>query len=100
MKKIVLLCAAGMSTSMLVKKMQEEAGKMDYACDIEAFPTSEATKQASNADIILLGPQVRFAQNKIKQQCPGIPVEPIDMKLYGRMDGKGVLEFAKAHMGD
>ena len=51
-------------------------------------------------DIILLGPQVRFAQNKIKQQCPGIPVEPIDMKLYGRMDGKGVLEFAKAHMGD
>ena len=30
MKKIVLLCASGMSTSMLVKNMQEQAKTENY----------------------------------------------------------------------
>jgi len=99
MKKIVLLCASGMSTSMLVKTMEEAAAKMNYECQISAYPTSEAIKQASDADLILLGPQVRFALNKIKAQCPGVLVEAIDMRMYGRMDGKGVIEFAKSKIG-
>lgn len=100
MKKIVLMCAAGMSTSMLVRKMQEAAKAMNYECSIAAYPTSEAAKEGSDADIILLGPQVRFAASKVKEQCPGVIVEAIDMRMYGRMDGKGVLEFAKAKIGD
>ena len=56
--------------------------------------------EGSDADIILLGPQVRFAASKVKEQCPGVIVEAIDMRMYGRMDGKGVLEFAKAKIGD
>ena len=100
MRKIVLLCASGMSTSMLVKKMQAAAEEMNYECDISAFPTSEAKTKASDADLILLGPQVRFSLNKIKEQCPGTQVEAIDMRSYGRMDGKGVIEFAKQKLGD
>ena len=100
MRKIILLCAAGMSTSMLVKKMQEAAAAQNYECTIAAFPTSEAQAQASDADVILLGPQVRFSVGKCKEECPCIPVEAIDMRMYGRMDGKGVLEFAKKTIGD
>ena len=50
--------------------------------------------------LILLGPQVRFSKGKIEEQCPGIPVDAIDMRMYGRMDGKGVVEFAKKKLGD
>ena len=99
MKKIILLCAAGMSTSMLVKKMQEAAAAENFECEIAAYPTAEAKDKASDADVILLGPQVRFAKDKVVAACPGIPVEAIDMKLYGRMDGKGVLETAKKLIG-
>ena len=99
MKKIILLCAAGMSTSMLVKKMQEPAAAENFECEIAAYPTAEAKDKASDADVILLGPQVRFAKAKVEAACPGIPVEAIDMKLYGRMDGKGVLETAKKLIG-
>ena len=42
MKKIILLCAAGMSTSMLVKKMQEAAAAENFECEIAAYPTAEA----------------------------------------------------------
>ena len=99
MKKIILLCAAGMSTSMLVKKMQEATAAENFECEIAAYPTAEAKDKASDADVILLGPQVRFAKAKVEAACPGIPVESIDMKFYGRMDGKGVLETAKKLIG-
>jgi Phosphotransferase system cellobiose-specific component IIB len=99
MKRIVLLCASGMSTSMLVKKMETAAAEMAYECDIEAYPTSEAKTKAVNADIILLGPQVRFSLGKIKEVCPNSLVEAVDMRVYGRMDGKAVMEFVKEKLG-
>ena len=95
MKKITLLCAAGMSTSMLVKAMQKAAAEENFECEIAAYPTSEAKDKAADADVILLGPQVRFSKGKVQEACPGVPIEAIDMKVYGRMDGKGALEIAK-----
>lgn len=85
---------------MLVKKMQEAAAAMSYECEIAAYPTSEAKDKAADADLILLGPQVRFSKSKIEAQCPGVPVDAIDMRMYGRMDGKGVVEFAKQKLGE
>ncbi|MBR2214911.1 MAG: PTS sugar transporter subunit IIB [Selenomonadaceae bacterium] len=100
MKKIILLCAAGMSTSMLVKKMQEAAKADNFECEIAAFPTSEAKEKAADADVILLGPQVRFSKGKVQEACPGVPIEAIDMKVYGRMDGKGALDIARKLIKD
>ncbi len=100
MKKIILLCAAGMSTSMLVKKMQEAAAADSFECEIAAYPTSEAKDKAADADVILLGPQVRFSKGKVQEACPGVPIDAIDMKIYGRMDGKGALDAARKLMKD
>ncbi len=96
MKKIVLLCAAGMSTSMLVTKMRKAAEELNYECDINAYGTSEASRVGEDADVILLGPQVRFELNKIKSLFPNKPVEAIEMAAYGMMDGKKVLTTAIA----
>lgn len=41
MKKIMLCCAAGMSTSMLVQKMRAEAEKRALAVEINAYPVAE-----------------------------------------------------------
>ena len=100
MRKIILLCASGMSTSMLVKKMQAAAKAENYEAEIAAYPTADAKKVASDADIVLLGPQVRFEAKKIAAEVPGVPVESIDMRLYGRMDGAGVLKLVRAKLGD
>lgn len=68
MKKIVLLCASGMSTSMLVKKMQEAAKVENFACEIAAYSAAEAVEKASDADVVLLGPQV-FLKIKSLPNC-------------------------------
>ncbi len=44
----------------------------------------------------MLGPQVRFLQSKMKKIAKGKPVEVIDMKSYGTMNGALVLEQAIA----
>lgn len=99
MKKIVLMCAAGMSTSLLVTKMRKAAAKEGFECDINAYPIAEAADCGKDADIILLGPQVRYQLKDVKSKCPNVPVEAIDMMAYGMMDGAKVLTQAKKGMG-
>lgn len=93
MKKIVLMCNAGMSTSILVSKMRNAALEKGYDCVIEACSVQEAKDKASDADIVLLGPQVRFELKKV-QAVVTCPVEVIDMSSYGMMDGARVLNSA------
>ena len=103
MKKIMLVCAAGMSTSLLVTKMEKAAAAMGDEVEIFALPISEGEKRVGDVDCILLGPQVRFNLGKIKEEAdkvnPGLPVEVIDMKDYGMMNGEKVYALAKKLMG-
>lgn len=99
MRNIVLLCAAGMSTSLLVTKMREAAVKEGYACEINAYSTTEAKRVGESADIVLLGPQVRFQLNQIKG-IVSCPVEAIDMSAYGMMNGAAVIKRVKEVLND
>ena len=92
MKNIVLFCAAGMSTSLMVTKMQNAAKGFD--CTIAAYSLSEMDKYGPGADCILLGPQVRYQKDKVAAAFPDKPLMIIDMQLYGMMKGKEVLEAA------
>lgn len=100
MKKIVLICAAGMSTSLLVQKMREAAEKTGYACDINAYAMADVDQAKEGADIVLLGPQVRFSLKKIQERCPDIPVEAINPQDYGKMDGESVLNHVRKVIGE
>lgn len=92
--KIMLCCAAGMSTSLLVTKMEKAAAAKELDVEIWANPVSEA-KDHLDADIILLGPQIRYAEKSVKELVDGkMPVQNIDMRSYGRMDGEKVLNDA------
>lgn len=96
MKKILLVCSAGMSTSVLVKKMEDEAKARNLDIKIEAISESEV-KNHNDFSIIMLGPQVRFLKSKFDYlEKEGIPVVIIDSIKYGRIDGKSVLEDAIA----
>ncbi|CAM3970306.1 PTS sugar transporter subunit IIB [Yersinia intermedia] len=97
MKKILLVCAAGMSTSMLVKRMQDHASSIGLEVDIEALSISDAKDKVDSIDIVMLGPQVRYQKAEVEEIVNGrIPVLVINMKDYGSMNGKAVLETALA----
>ncbi len=91
--KILLICSAGMSTSMVVKKMQAEAEAQGLSAEIWAVGVGEAKIAGPTADVILLGPQIRFMEKQITADYQK-PTMVIDMKDYGRLDGKAVLTKA------
>ncbi|MFC4772872.1 PTS sugar transporter subunit IIB [Enterococcus hermanniensis] len=99
-KTIMLVCNAGMSTSMLVTKMQKAA--VAQAIDVTIFATAaaEATNklQEQKIDTVLLGPQVRFMQKQFEEKLTplGIPIDVINMTDYGMMNGEKVLGQAIA----
>ena len=93
MKKILLVCSAGMSTSLLVTKMQSAAKDKGIEIEISALPVAECSSVIDTVDIVLLGPQVRFQKPQVEKLVNGrIPVDVIDMRLYGTMNGKAILE--------
>ena len=97
MKTILLVCSAGMSTSLLVTKMEGAAKDAGVECKIFALPFSDAPRVLEEVDCILLGPQVRFQKAAIEKMAAGrkagaIPVDVIDMRDYGTMNGKAVFE--------
>ena len=93
MKKILLVCSAGMSTSLLVTKMQSAAKEKGIEIEISALPVAECSSVIDTVDIVLLGPQVRFQKPQVEKLVNGrIPVEVIDMRLYGTMNGEAILE--------
>ena len=97
MKKILLVCSAGMSNSLLVNKMKDAAKERGEEVEINALAIAECSSIINEADIVLLGPQVRFQKPQVEKLTNGnIPVEVIDMRQYGIMDGKGILESTLA----
>ena len=96
MKNIVLCCAAGMSTSMLVQRMKDAAQKKGVEVTIKAVPVAEFKDNIATADIVLLGPQVKYEQAKLQAQADplGKKVAVIDMMDYGMMKGDAVLDKA------
>ena len=90
----LLVCAAGMSTSLLVNRMKETAETKEIEFQIEAHPVGQIEKYGEAADVILLGPQVRYELKNVKAKYPNKPVEVINMQDYGMMNGANVLKRA------
>lgn len=96
MKKIYLFCAAGMSTSLLVNKMKEHATKHAVPVEIQAFSEAQILDKGPEADLILLGPQIKYMLNDFTAKFSDKPVHVIDSLIYGKMDGLALLKFSIA----
>ena len=90
----LLVCAAGMSTSLLVNRMKETAETKEIEFQIESHPVGQIEKYGEAADVILLGPQVRYELKNVKKMFLDKPVEIINMQDYGTMNGAKVLDTA------
>lgn len=96
MKKILLLCDAGMSTSLMVKKMKETAEKKGIEAEIAAVSISKFEENLDKYDVFLLGPQVKYKKAKLEPiaAAVGKKVDVISTMDYGMMKGDKVLEQA------
>lgn len=95
--KIMLCCSDGMSTSLLVSKMEEVAANKGIEAEIWAIGLGRITEYLENSpDVILLGPQIRYKLNSVKEMYKDtkVKIDAINMLDYGAMKGEKVLEHA------
>lgn len=80
---------------MLVKKMQDAASERGVEATIWAVGDVDSAEEVKKADIVLLGPQVRYLEKKMNERVNHEkPVAVIDMMAYGTMNGAKVLDQA------
>ncbi|TZE81285.1 PTS sugar transporter subunit IIB [Calorimonas adulescens] len=94
--KILLVCAAGMSTSLVVEKMKK-AVKPEYReVVIDAVPVDQFEEVVKDYDVVLLGPQIRYKKKDFEKITGelGIPLEVINPTDYGMVRGDKILEQA------
>lgn len=91
MKKILLVCGAGMSTSILVKKMKEEDHEGKYI--ISCCDTISALQKVYENDFFLLAPHIGYMKDEFKPLCEKaqIPFMIIDSLDYTKMNGQAIL---------
>lgn len=93
--KILLCCNAGMSSSILVKKIKDAATNTNEEVEVTAVANSGVKDEVGKWDVCLVGPQLIYAVATIKQQL-NIPVASIEPRMYAMADGAAVLAFAKS----
>lgn len=102
MKRILLACSSGMSTSLLVTKMEQHAQSIGEDAKIWAVGQDKAKKEMADADVVLIGPQMSFLKGELQKEASkyNIQVDVIDMMAYGMADGKKAYDQALSMIGD
>lgn len=78
--KILLVCAGGMSTSILMKKMMHYAEGQGWELKIEARGINDYLEVCEKYDCILLGPQISYQKNNVlhDSKMPADVIAPAD----------------------
>lgn len=95
--RIILACAAGMSTSLLANNIQREAQERGVDVTVEAMSTSSLDETLwRSVDVVLLGPQMRHQLDDLAAKGAQfhVPVEAIPPQDYAMANGQHVLEQA------
>lgn len=93
---IMLACHAGMSTSLIVENMKQAALDANKDYKIWAVDQTMIQENLGKFDVLLLAPQVIHIRRKVEAIVDGKAIiGVIPGLLYGRLDGKGILEYVE-----
>lgn len=91
--KILLVCAGGMSTGLLMKKMQAYWAEQGVELKITAVGLGEYEDVYKDYDIIMVGPQVGYRLKQIKENT-GLPCETIQSFDYAVANCPNIMKLA------
>ena len=98
--KIVLCCAGGFSTTMLMdsmKKTVKDSAKLNIDdFQFTAIPVDLLQSEVEGMDVLVIGPQIAHKIDYIKPIIDPyhIPYVIVDKDTYGKMDGATVMKMA------
>jgi cellobiose PTS system EIIB component len=99
--KILLVCAGGISTSILERSIREAFGTERSDWTVEAHSVDKLSELINDFDVVLLGPQIRHKLRAVKKIADenGKPCDVIDSRDYALANGEKVLNKAVQLVG-
>ncbi|WP_028591285.1 PTS sugar transporter subunit IIB [Paenibacillus massiliensis] len=90
---ILLVCAGGVSTGILMQKMMKHAEAEGIALKVEAHAVQDFDDHIDKFDLVLLGPQISYKLNELKERTskPVAVIEPMD---YAMGKAEKILQLA------
>lgn len=89
---VLVICAAGMTSSVLVKRMRDTVQEHKMAYKIAACSMKDAEMLVSQADIVLIAPQIAYFESELKNGFPSKRIVLIDAMDYVNQDALKILE--------
>jgi PTS system cellobiose-specific IIB component len=98
--KVLIVCAIGMSSSLLETKTMEAAKAQGVDLEMSSINTPEVGRydfKEKYVDMVLVAPQVRYKRKSITEMAGphGTVVQDIDTVTYGMVDGEKLYEQIK-----
>lgn len=91
--RILFVCAGGMSTGLIVRKMEKWAEQKGVDLQLHATGINSYESKWKDYDCILVGPQVRYVIPKMKEIVK-IPVAQIETRDYGMQNVDNIFKLA------
>lgn len=91
--KILLVCAGGMSTGILMNKMKEYWKEQGQELEIMATGLAEYQDVYKDYEIIMLGPQISYRLDEVKENT-GLPCEAIPSYDYAVANCSQIMKLA------
>lgn len=93
--KIMLVCAGGMSTGILMNKMKKWAKDQGKDLEVKAYGIGEYEQHYTEYQCILLGPQISYKEKEIKAAVGNMPVSQINSMDYALGNVENIMKLVK-----
>ena len=96
-KKVLLVCGAGASSGFMAAAARKATKKLNINIEFKAKSESEIGEHLNSIDLLLVAPHLKYMIDDVKGACEeaGVKYGIIPQKVYGSLDGQGLVKVAK-----
>lgn len=92
--KILLVCASGMSTGLLMNRLRQYWQERGETHSIDAYGISEYQLYYSEYDVVLIGPQISYKLEEVRNTT-GLPCDVIPSFDYAIGNCEKIMSLAE-----
>ncbi|WKF84167.1 PTS sugar transporter subunit IIB [Lacticaseibacillus pantheris] len=96
MAKVLLVCGSGASSGFMAAAGRKAAKKANADLEFKARSDSELGDFLQGVDLLLIAPHLKYMLHDAQEEANQyeVKVAIIPQKVYGALDGKGLVAFA------
>ena len=93
--KILLMCANGLSTGILMNKMNQWAEQNNEDLEVKAIPIDDYLSVYKDYDVLLVGPQMRYKIKDVQKAVTDRPSAVINPSDYALGNVENIIKEVK-----